>query len=161
MVRGSEQTSLQRRIKMAKRKDALRHWPSGRCKAQAVRVPSRLLGGVSPKRSSRECARMCPALPWGAGQVQTARGSSGSQKQHGATAHHPGLSRRVPAAREAARARVWSPPRAPPSSPPLLFSSCPSWNSVSRLSSLFQLRFLQESAQAPCVRGAPNMYFHK
>ena len=81
-----------------------------------------------PKRSSSECARLCPVLPWGAGRVQTARGSSGSQKQHGAAAHHPGLCHRVPAAREAARARVWSPPRAPPSSPSFLFSSCSSWN---------------------------------
>ena len=53
------------------------------------------------------------------------------------------------------------PPRAPPSSPLLLFSSCSSWNSVSRFSSLFQLRFLQESAQAPYTRRAPNTYFHE
>lgn len=152
----SEETFLQRRTRTAKRKDAPRHRPPGRLKAQAVRgllAPGRR--GVS--KAQQEWARRdvsCAAR--GAGR--TAQRVLRKLRAAGAAAHQPGLCVGSLRPEAAAWARVLSPPRAPPSSPPLLLSSCSSWNSVSRLSGLFQLRFLQDSVQAPSVRGAPHTY---
>ena len=173
MVKGSEQTFFQTRIKMANRKDAWRRPPSRSRKTGAGRDPRAPVGGRHQDRTGSECARTCPALLRGRGckagqrRRETAKRVLGKLKAARAASHYPGLCPQVPAAREAARA--WCcplpehllPPRAPASSPLLLFSSCSSWNSVSRFSSLFQLCFLQESAEAPYTRRAPNTYFHE
>ena len=144
--------------------------------SECVRLRPSLPGGGEGRgckdTTGSECARLCPALlvgrdakrhshngnsPGGPRETKSSGGRlplpwplpSGPCGQRGG----PGVVLPLPEHR--------LPPRAPPSSPLLLFSSCSSWNSVSRFSSLFQLRFLQESAQAPYTRRAPNTYFHE
>ena len=171
-MKGSEQTFFQRRIKMANRKDAWRHPQSRSRETGAGRDPRAPVGGVT-KTQQGVSVQDCVLRYWGGGDA----------KRHSHNGNSPGGPRET----KSSRGRLplpWPlpsgpcgqkggpgvvlplpehrlPPRAPPSSPLLLFSSCSSWNSVSRFSSLFQLRFLQESAQAPYTRRAPNTYFHE